>query len=182
MGDSSDDDETNKLVLSDSEPNSSGAKKYVVSDGGGGGLKGKRFTRNEWICVVVGVVTVVMGLMVVLGIGVGAALGSSQSSGSNDRPWKNIRLPSAITPEGLSLSYSLSLTLPLSLSAALVQTHTHTLLFPLSPLCIHSCGIPIIYHQTLRPHKTVVCIIVCVMYNCLQQYSLGLEFRRHACI
>ena len=102
VGDSSA-DETNNLVLSEDHSSPSRAKKYMVS--GGVPSKKKWFSRNEWICMAVGVVVVVMGLMVVLGLGVGLGLrNSGNASNSGSSPWRNVRLPSAITPEGLSLS------------------------------------------------------------------------------
>ena len=106
IGDSSA-DETNNLVLSESHPTAS-RKKYVVSSASQ--PRKKCFSRNEWICVLVGVVVVVVVLLtVVLGIGVWAGLASSSSSSSSNNPWKNVRLPSDITPEGASSSLSLPL-------------------------------------------------------------------------
>ena len=100
VGDSSA-DETNNLVQSESHPAPQPRKKYVVS---ASTPSKKCFSRNEWICIAVGVVVVVIGLTVVLGIGVGAGLGSGGSSSSSSSsaadPWKNVRLPSSITPEG----------------------------------------------------------------------------------
>ena len=113
IGDSSA-DETNNLVLSESHPLPSSRKKYVVSQTD---PKKKCLSRNEWICVAVGAVAVVMGLTVVLGIGVGAGVGrsgSSSSSSSSEGPWKNVRLPSYISPEGWYKSL-LSFSLPVFL-------------------------------------------------------------------
>ena len=115
-------DETNNLVLSESHPDSSGHKKrYVVL---GGGLKKGRCSRNEWICIVMGVVIVVIGLMVLLGVAVGTWVGVSRSSSdSSEKPWENVRLPSSITPEGVYLfSLFTSLSLPHLISPPLSPT------------------------------------------------------------
>jgi aminopeptidase N len=109
IGDSSA-DETNNLVLSESHPTAS-RKKYVVSSASQ--PRKKCFSRNEWICVLVGVVVVVVVLLtVVLGIGVWAGLGrgaSSSSSSSSNNPWKNVRLPSDITPEDYTIHLAVNI-------------------------------------------------------------------------
>ena len=99
-------DEAN-LVMSDSELTSGRKrKKYVVAaDSGPDGAccSPRRFSRNEWICIVVGAVAMLAVLVVFVAIGasLGTAVGvSSSSSSSGGNPWESVRLPSSITPEG----------------------------------------------------------------------------------
>ena len=99
-------DEAN-LVMSDSELTSGRKrKKYVVAAGAGPDgacCSLRRFSRNEWICIVVGAVAMLAVLVVFVAIGasLGTAVGvSSSSSSSGGNPWESVRLPSSITPEG----------------------------------------------------------------------------------
>ena len=86
-------DEAN--LTSDSELTSGRAKKYSQQSGRAGCLK---CSRNEWICISLGVAAIAVVLVVF--IGVGAGLGIRGSSSSEQDPWENVRLPSSITPEG----------------------------------------------------------------------------------
>ena len=105
-GESSDD--TN-LVMSDSELTTGRTKKkkyLVVPSAGSAVSKGPgcvTCSRNEWICIIVGGVIIVA--LVILFVGIGAGLGfggngTSTSSSTGNEPWKNVRLPSSITPKG----------------------------------------------------------------------------------
>lgn len=95
-------DEAN-LVSDTSELTSGRTKKYVVVPDSGRKKKWYQCTRNEWICIVVGAVVIGVILVVLIGIGAGVGIGvmkGGSSSSSGGDPWKNVRLPSSITPEG----------------------------------------------------------------------------------
>ena len=98
-------DETNNLVAAGDDQEAVGgrSKKYTVSAiGVGTGLGLFKCTRIQWLCLVLGSVVVLTLLCLVVGIGVGLGVGGSggQSSSSGSDLWKNVRLPSSITPEG----------------------------------------------------------------------------------
>lgn len=96
-------DEAN--LVSDSELTSGRTKKYVVVPDSGRKKKWYQCSRNEWICIVLGAVIIGVILVVLIGIGAGVGIGvmkGASSSSSGDDPWKNVRLPSSIAPEGQS--------------------------------------------------------------------------------
>ena len=82
-------------LTSDSELTSGRAKSHSAQSGRAGFLK---CSRNEWICIALGIAAI--ALVLVIFIGVGAGLGVGMSSSSEADPWENVRLPSSITPEG----------------------------------------------------------------------------------
>ena len=134
-------DEAN--LVSDSELTSGRTKKYVVVPDSRRKKKWYQCSRNEWICIVLGAVVVGVILVVLIGVGagVGAGIGvmkGESSSSSGGDPWKNVRLPSSITPEGQSFFPQFPFLSPPhppshSPSPSHPPTHTHTQLgYPLS--------------------------------------------------
>ena len=130
-----------RLVLSDNGLVTGEKKKHKYGEEkprcGPGNL-----TRNEWICVGVGVAGIVgvVILFVVIGVGV-AAVSSSENSGSSSPPWEeNVRLPSSVLPEGKfdeflssvhlcsihAYTHTCTLTHTLTHSHTHTRTHTHT--------------------------------------------------------
>jgi len=85
-------DEAN-LVMNDNESATGRRKKYIVSDSGedGPSCNPRTFSRNEWICLVVGVVSVLTIIVVFIAVGVSVGTEVRSSSSSSEDPQSPLR-------------------------------------------------------------------------------------------